>query len=79
MRIKQRASDEQYYISKTGVPARLLHKAHTYAVSKGGKTYTLTASMMTYAKAAMENGSPTMKTLARAFYLYNRKRIINTR
>ena len=69
--LKQRSSDGAYYIEKRGVPARLLHKSHTYAVSKDGKTYTLTASMMTYAYVAMDYGTDSMKTLAKAFYLYN--------
>jgi hypothetical protein len=69
--LKQRSSDGAYYIEKRGVPARLLHKPHTYAVSKDGKTYTLEASMMTYAYVAMDYGSASMKTLAKAFYLYN--------
>ena len=73
--LKQRSTDGKYYIEKTGVPARLLHKPHDYAVSKGGKTYTYTASMMTYAKTAMDNGTESMKTLAKAFYLYNQAAI----
>ena len=68
----KKRSDGKYYIDKTGVPARWLHKPHDFAVSKDGKTFTYTASMMTYAQIAIEKGSDTMKTLAKAFYLYNR-------
>ena len=41
------------------------------AVSDGTDSYTLTASVMTYARAAVLQGSDTMQTLAKALYLYN--------
>ena len=54
------------------IAADALDTAHSFTVTDGTSSYTITVSVLGYAKAAIERGSEAMANLGRALYLYNR-------
>ena len=69
--LRQKGEDS-YYLSVENIAADALDTAHNFTVSDGTSSYTLTVSVLGYAKAAIERGSEGMANLGRALYLYNR-------
>ena len=68
----RRKSDNSYYLTVENIAADALDTAHSFTVSDGVSSYTITVSVLGYAKAAIERGSEAMANLGRALYLYNR-------
>ena len=64
-------NDGRHYLDVNAIPAPELGIMHTFAISNGTDTYWIKSSGMTYAKRMIDNGSDTMKDLARALYLYH--------
>ena len=65
-------SDGLYYLAlNQGVWSDHLQDAHTYSVSDGTNTYTVTASVLTYAHAYTIRGKENESSLGKALYLYN--------
>lgn len=65
-------SDGTVYLSVENIAADALDTAHSFSVTDGTNRYTVTVSVLGYAKAAIERGSAAMANLGRALYLYNR-------
>ena len=72
--LKQRSDGMYYLATDTGVWSNRLQDEHTYSVSDGTNTYTITASVLTYARSCVvkENGPEAVVNLGKALYLYNR-------
>ncbi len=65
-------SDGMYYLALgTGVWSNHLQDNHDYTVSDGTNEFTITASVLTYARACVVNGNETDINLGKALYLYN--------
>ena len=69
--LRQR-SDGALYLSVENIGADHLHEAHRFSISDGTRTHIVTASVLGYAKTAIERGSESVANLGRALYLYNR-------
>ena len=63
-------SGNKYCIAVNNVPAKNLGDMHTFAVSRGGVTYTLKYSVLSYAKNKIKNGAEETRNLCKALYLY---------
>jgi len=61
-----------YYLNVENIAADALDTPHSFVISDGTDTYTLTVSALGYAKTAIERGGEAMANLGRALYLYNR-------
>ena len=62
-----------FYLNVENIGANELDTQHSFTLTYGeGSPYTITASVLGYAKTAIERGSDTMADLGRALYLYNR-------
>ena len=69
--LKQR-SDGMYYLALDGgVYSNHLHNPHTYSVSYGTNPYTITASVLTYARSCAIKNNETESNLGKALYLYS--------
>ena len=68
----RRRSDGNYYLTVENIAADELDTAHRFTVSGASGSYTITASVLGYAKTAIERGEGDMANLAKALYLYNR-------
>ena len=64
--------DSAFYLSVDNIGADALDTAHSFTVTDGTKSYTVTVSVLGYARTAIERGSDAMADLGRALYLYNR-------
>ena len=74
--IKQRTGDGAYYLALgAGVYSNHLQDTHTYSISDGTNTYTLTASVITYARACAIKSNKKESDLGKALYLYNQAAI----
>ena len=70
--LRQR-SDGMYYLALDGgVFSNRLHDPHTYSVSDGIDNYTISASVLTYARSCAIKKNENERTLGKALYLYNR-------
>ncbi len=72
--LKQR-SDGMYYLALgEGVYSNRLQDTHTYSVSDGTNTYTITASVLTYARSCVikKKATEAEKNIGKALYLYNK-------
>ena len=72
--LKQRSTDGAYYLAlESGVDPNHLQDKHTYSVSDGSNTYTITASVLTYARSCVitENNKK-ISNLGKTLYLYNK-------
>ncbi len=65
-------SDGAYYIRINNISADKLDVMHTFTVSDGVSSYSVNASVLSYAKTAIERGSSEVGDLGRTLYLYNR-------
>jgi len=64
--------DGVFYLSVDNIAADALDTVHRFTVSDGVQTYSVTTSVLGYAKTAIERGEESMANLGRALYLYNR-------
>ena len=70
--LKQR-SDGMYFLAMdAGVLSNRLQDVHSYSVSDGANTYTVTASVLTFARSYVVNGNEKESNLGKALYLYNK-------
>ena len=70
--LKQRSDGAYYLAMDAGVWSNRLQDTHTYSVSDGTNTYTITASVLTYARSCAIKSDETEINLGKALYLYNR-------
>ena len=72
--LKQRSDGMRYLALDEGVYSNKLQDTHTYTVSDGtaGGTYTITASVLTYARSCANKSKESESNLGKALYLYNR-------
>ena len=59
-----------YWLDVEGIAAKDLGTPHTFTVSDGVNTYTVTASAMTYARASIKNGDEARQNLGKAMARY---------
>ena len=69
--LKQRSDGMCYLALDGGVYSNHLHNPHTYSVSDGTSTYTITASVLTYARSCAFKNNETERNLGKALYLYS--------
>ena len=62
----------RYLALDAGVYANHLQDVHEYSVSDGTKTYTIEASVLTYARSCARKSDEKTSDLGKALYLYNR-------
>ena len=62
----------RYLALDEGVYANHLQDVHEYSVSDGTKTYTIEASVLTYARSCARKSDEKTSDLGKALYLYNR-------
>ena len=74
-----RRPDGMYYLALTeGVYSNKLQNTHTYSITYGtdapndSNTYTITASVLTYARTCANKSSKAESDLGKALYLYNK-------
>ena len=71
--ILNQRSDGAYYLAlETGVYSNRLQDTHTYSISDGTSTYTVTSSVLTYARACAYQNNTNLVNLGKALYLYNK-------
>ena len=70
--VLHRKDDGVFYLSVDNIAADALDTVHRFTVSDGGQTYSVTTSVLGYARTAIERGEENMANLGRALYLYNR-------
>ena len=70
--LKKRPDGMRYLALDTGVYSNHLQDIHTYSVSDGTNTCTITASILTFAMACARKNDMTVSNLGKALYLYNR-------
>ena len=75
--LRKRGDGMRYLALDEGVYSNHLQDVHAYSVSDGTNTYTITASVLTYARScAIKNGTgkavENERNLGKALYLYNR-------
>ena len=70
--INKRGDGAYYLALDTGVYSNHLQDEHTYTVSDGTNTYTITASVLTYARACAIKSNENESNLGKALYLYNK-------
>ena len=64
-------SGKNGYLQVKNIAAPNLDTAHTFTVTDGQDTFTVTASTLSYAYTSVMNGNETRANLGRALYLYN--------
>ena len=71
--LKQRTDGAYYLALDAGVYSNRLQDTKTYSVSDGTNTYTITASVLTYARSCVVKSNATDEeiNLGKALYLYN--------
>ena len=67
-----RGTDEGWYLSVDNIAANELDTAHSFTISDGTRSCTVTASVLSYAKIMIERGNTDRANLGKAIYLYNR-------
>ena len=68
----QRKSDGSCCLGVDSIAANDLDVPHRFTVSDGTDSFTITASVLSYAKTAIERGGTDLANLGRALYLFNR-------
>ena len=53
------------------MPSNKLGTTHEFTISDGESTYTITMSVLTYARSSVANGTEARKNLGKALYRYN--------
>ena len=69
--LNKRADGAYYLALDEGVWSNHLQDTHTYSVSDGTDTYTITASVLTYARSCAIKNIKEESDLGKALYLYN--------
>lgn len=69
--LKTRSDGYCYLALSTGVYANHLQDIHSYSVSDGTRTYTIRASVLTYARSCAIKSKEAESNLGKALYLYN--------
>ena len=64
-------SGKNAYLQVVNIAAPNLDTAHSFTVSDGTDTYTITASALSYAYTSVKNGNAARQNLGKALYLYN--------
>ena len=67
-----RKSDGSCCLGVDSIAANDLDVPHRFTVSDGTDSFTITASVLSYAKTAIERGGTDLANLGRALYLFNR-------
>ena len=72
--LKQRSSDGAYYLALDyGVYSNHLQDEHIYSVSDGSITYSIKASVLTYARSCViTKNNKKISNLGKTLYLYNK-------
>ena len=65
-------SGKNGYLQVKNIAATNLDTAHTFTITDGQDTYTVTASALSYAYTSVKNGDSARQNLGKALYLYNR-------
>jgi hypothetical protein len=65
-------SDGAKYLTVENIPAGSLAEPHSFSISDGTDTYTVTASALSYALTSIINGNEARQNLGKALYLYNK-------
>ena len=73
--LKKTGHNKGYLATKSGIYSNKLQVSHVYGISKGEKTYSMTASVLTYARAAISSEKETLQQLGRTLYRYNQAAI----
>ncbi len=66
-----RKSGKNGYLQVKNIAAPNLDTPHTFTVTDGTNTYTVTASALSYAYTSVKNGDSDRQNLGKALYLYN--------
>ena len=69
--IRQRSDGNYYLALGTGVWSNHLQDEHIYSVFDGTNTYSITASVLTYARSCAIQDNANVSNLRKALYLYN--------
>ena len=69
--IRKHADGTYYLALDDGVWSNHLQDTHTYSVSDGTNTYTITASVLTYARSCANKSNKKESDLGKTLYLYN--------
>lgn len=64
-------SSKNGYLQVENIAAPNLDTAHTFTVTDGTDTYTVTASALSYGYTTVKNGDEARRNLGKALYLYN--------
>ena len=64
-------ADGTRYLELANIPATALDQTHSFSISDGSRTYTVEASVLSYAGLAVSGGGEGIQLLAKALYLYN--------
>ena len=71
--LKQRSTDGAYYLAlESGVDPNHLQDEHIYSVSDGNYTYSIKASVLTYARSCVITKNTKISNLGKTLYLYNK-------
>lgn len=70
--LKTRSDGACYLALDTGVYSNHLQDTNFYSISDGTNTYTLTMSVLTYARSCAIKSEETVSNLGKALYLYNK-------
>ena len=70
--LKKRKDGQFYLALDYGVYSNHLQDTHTYSVSDNTNTYTITASVLTYARSCAIKSDEATSNLGKALYLYNK-------
>ena len=69
--IAPKKSGKNGYLLVENIAAPNLDTAHTFTVTDGQDTYTVTASALSYAYTSVKNGNEARQNRGKALYLYN--------
>jgi hypothetical protein len=69
IRVKHSSSGDTYYLEVSSVLSNRLGLVHELTIT-GSKSYTVKASVLTYARSSVLNGSEARQNLGKALYLY---------
>ena len=68
--VKHGENGDEYYLEVKGVQSNKLGKTHDLTISNGSTTYTITVSVLTYARSSVSNGTTDRQNLGKALYRY---------
>ena len=68
----QENANHQFYLTVKNIAAKDLEAYHTFTISDGKDTFTIQASVLSYARILVSGNKPNSQNLGKALYLYNR-------